>query len=153
MTVADESMGTAEPVALRAFSDGNASTRQRPLSADSSDQLGSRSSSDGCHFWVVLHLMRRMRPHYDRALAHVALGAKQYNMLSQIEQLGPVAHRVLAASMALDPSTLGRNLRSLLAQQWVEVRPGADARTKLVSLTMAGQAKLAEGLCPMAASE
>jgi DNA-binding MarR family transcriptional regulator len=89
--------------------------------------------------------MRRMRPHDDRALAQMALGAKQYNLPSQIEQVRPVTRHVLGASMALDSSTLGRNLRPLLAQHRVEVGPGADARTKLVSLTQAGKAKLADG--------
>ena len=125
--------------------EGRAAAGQRPLSAHAVDQIRPLSPSDGCHFWVVLHLMRRMRPHYDRALAQVSLGAKQYNLLSQIQQVEPVTHRSLAASMALDPSTLGRNLQPLLAQQWVAVRPGADARTKLVSLTETGKAKLAEG--------
>ena len=48
------------------------------------------------------------------------------------------------AAMELDASTLTRNLQPLVAQGWVEVGPGADARCAWSSLTDAGRAKRAE---------
>jgi len=46
--------------------------------------------------------------------------------------------------MRLEPSTLTRNLQPLLARGWVEVGPGADARSRSISATPAGRAKRTE---------
>ncbi|WP_318014139.1 MarR family winged helix-turn-helix transcriptional regulator [Paucibacter sp. TC2R-5] len=46
--------------------------------------------------------------------------------------------------MGLDASTLTRNLRPLIGQGWCEQGPGADARTRSVTITAAGRAKHAQ---------
>ena len=46
--------------------------------------------------------------------------------------------------MDLDASTLTRNLRPLVAEGWVEVGAGRDARSRLVACTVAGRAKRVE---------
>ena len=46
--------------------------------------------------------------------------------------------------MALDASTLTRNLQPLVLQGWVAVGAGPDARSRLVQLTDTGRAKHAE---------
>jgi DNA-binding MarR family transcriptional regulator len=46
--------------------------------------------------------------------------------------------------MEMDASTLTRNLQPLMRQGWVEVGPGDDGRSRLVTLTDAGRAKRAE---------
>jgi DNA-binding MarR family transcriptional regulator len=62
-----------------------------------------------------------------------------------VATLGPVRPADLAARMGLEPSTLTRNLQPLVAQGWVEVGPGADARSRQVTITEAGRAKRSEG--------
>ena len=47
--------------------------------------------------------------------------------------------------MRLDASTLTRNLQPLLAQGWLQLGPGEDARSRLVEATAEGRAKRAEG--------
>ncbi len=59
--------------------------------------------------------------------------------------LGPIQPVELARSMKLDASTLTRNLQPLIAQGWVEVGPGSDARSRSISATDSGRAKRAEG--------
>ena len=46
--------------------------------------------------------------------------------------------------MGLEPSTLTRNLQPLVAQGWVLIGPGSDARSRQVTLTDAGRAKRIE---------
>jgi DNA-binding MarR family transcriptional regulator len=48
--------------------------------------------------------------------------------------------------MGMDASTLTRNLRPLVEQGWCEQGPGADARSRLVTITPAGKLKRAEAL-------
>jgi DNA-binding MarR family transcriptional regulator len=70
----------------------------------------------------------------------------QYALLSHVVKLGPIRPTDLARWMQLDASTLTRNLQPLVAQGWVTVGAGADARSRLVEATEAGHAKRAEGL-------
>ena len=46
--------------------------------------------------------------------------------------------------MKLDASTLTRNLQPLVGQGWVEIGPGADARSRSISATASGRAKRTE---------
>jgi DNA-binding MarR family transcriptional regulator len=59
--------------------------------------------------------------------------------------LGPIQPVELARRMKLDASTLTRNLQPLLAKGWLEMGPGADARSRSISATAEGRAKRAEG--------
>ena len=46
--------------------------------------------------------------------------------------------------MALEPSTLTRTLKSLIATGWLELAAGADRRTRSVRITSSGPMKRAE---------
>jgi DNA-binding MarR family transcriptional regulator len=46
--------------------------------------------------------------------------------------------------MAMDPSTLTRNLKPLLERGLVEVGPGSDGRSRVARVTAAGRAARAE---------
>jgi DNA-binding MarR family transcriptional regulator len=95
----------------------------------------------GCTSFKLRALTRRVGQHYDQAMAAVGLKTTQYSLLSHVFRQGPVGSAALAASMALSASTLSRNLRPLIAAGWVELQPGADARSHLVAITDAGRAK------------
>lgn len=83
-----------------------------------------------------------MSRHYDAVMGAMAgLKTSQYSLLSHIEVLGPLRPSDLAREMGLEPSSLTRNLQPLVAQGWVTVAAGEDARSRLISLTPAGQAK------------
>ena len=61
-------------------------------------------------------------------------------------KLGPIRPTDLAARMQMDVSTLTRNLRPMLAQGWVTVGEGEDARSRLIAATALGQQKRTQGL-------
>lgn len=99
----------------------------------------------GCSNFKLRQTTRLVSRHYDHYVADAGLKTSQYSLLSHVAVLGPVRPADLAAHMGLEPSTLTRNLQPLVAQGWVEVGPGADARSRQVTITEAGRAKRSEG--------
>ncbi|MFI4929380.1 MAG: MarR family winged helix-turn-helix transcriptional regulator, partial [Burkholderiales bacterium] len=99
----------------------------------------------GCTNLKLRQLTRTVTRHYDAYVARTGLKNTQYSLLSHVVLLGPIQPVELARSMKLDASTLTRNLQPLIAQGWVEVGPGSDARSRSISATDSGRAKRAEG--------
>lgn len=99
----------------------------------------------GCTNLKLRQLSRAVTRHYDAYVARTGLKNTQYSLLSHIVLLGPIQPVELARRMKLDASTLTRNLQPLLVQGWVEIGPGADARSRSISATAAGRAKRTEG--------
>ena len=99
----------------------------------------------GCTNLRLRQLSRAVTRHYDAYVARTGLKNTQYSLLSHVVLLGPIAPGELARRMKLDASTLTRNLQPLLAQGWVEIGPGADARSRTIVATESGRAKRAEG--------
>jgi DNA-binding MarR family transcriptional regulator len=95
----------------------------------------------GCTNLKLRQLMRRVASHYDAEVGKTGLKGTQYSLLSYIVKLGPIRPGDLAAEMRVSPSTLTRNLRPLVDAGLVEVLPGADARSRLVSVTPEGREK------------
>ena len=89
-------------------------------------------------------LTRRVTQHYDGPMAAAGLKTTQYSLLATLLRLGPARPSDLAAALKMDPSTLTRNLKPLVAAGWVEMAAGADARSRAVSVTAAGRAKYTE---------
>jgi DNA-binding MarR family transcriptional regulator len=81
---------------------------------------------------------------YDEELRGVGLRTTQYSLLCVLARAGPVRQGDLSGLTSLDETTLTRNLRPLLDARWIAVRSGDDRREKLVTITRAGTAKLAE---------
>lgn len=98
----------------------------------------------GCTNLKLRQFSRAVTRHYDAYVAPTGLKNTQYSLLSHVVAYGPLRPGELAAHMKLDPSTLTRNLHPLVAAGWVELGPGEDARSRLVSATEAGRAKRAE---------
>lgn len=98
----------------------------------------------GCTNLKLRQVSRQVTRHYDALVAASGLKNTQYSLLSHVVAMGPVRPSDLAAKMKLDASTLTRNLQPLVAQGWVELLPGDDARSRLVAATEAGRAKRAE---------
>ena len=99
----------------------------------------------GCTNLKLRQLSREVTRHYDAYVARTGLKNTQYSLLSHVVLLGPIQPVELARRMKLDASTLTRNLQPLLAQGWVEMGPGADARSRSIRATAAGRAKRTEG--------
>ncbi len=98
----------------------------------------------GCTNLQLRQLTRRVSQRYDAAMALVGLKTTQYSLLSYVIQLEPVRPADLADTMEMDPSTLTRNLKPLMAAGWVHMAAGADGRSRVITATAAGRAKRAE---------
>ena len=98
----------------------------------------------GCTNLKLRQLMRRVAQHYDAEVGKTGLKGTQYSLLSYVVKLGPIRAVDLAAAMRVSTSTLSRNLQPLIAAGWIEVNPGDDARSRLISATEAGQTKRTE---------
>ncbi|CAN7393367.1 MarR family winged helix-turn-helix transcriptional regulator [Variovorax paradoxus] len=98
----------------------------------------------GCTSFKVRQLMRRLSQHYDAEVSQSGLKTTQYSLLSNLKRLGPVRPVDFAADLRMTASTLSRNLQPLIAAGWIEQSAGADARSRLVTLTPAGEAKWRE---------
>ena len=98
----------------------------------------------GCTNLKLRQLMRRVAQHYDAELAKMGLKTTQYSLLSHVVKLGPIRAVDLAGVIRMSTSTLSRNLQPLIANGWIEVNAGDDARSRLISATPACQAKRTE---------
>jgi DNA-binding MarR family transcriptional regulator len=89
---------------------------------------------------------RRLSQFYDMALAPVGIKSTQYAILDEIERGGAadsVTMCELAATMVMDRSTLGHNLRPLERDQLLVLRQSEhDRRKRYVELTPKGKAVL-----------
>lgn len=98
----------------------------------------------GCTNLQLRQLTRQVTQHYDARMHVAGLRTTQYSLLSAVLNLGPARPADLASVLKMDPSTLTRNLRPLIAAGWVEMTAGVDARSRAVSITAAGRAKRTE---------
>jgi DNA-binding MarR family transcriptional regulator len=77
--------------------------------------------------------------HYDRALAPTGLSTSSYSILSRTSREGPLALGELAARLAMDRTTLTRELHPLVDAQLVSATPCPDdKRKRLVAVTRKG---------------
>jgi len=83
---------------------------------------------------------------YDDILASSGLKSTQLTMLGAISISGPTRMSELADMLALDKTTLTRNLKLLEADGLIEVAAGDDRRVRIVALTQAGTDALALAL-------
>ena len=98
----------------------------------------------GCTNLKLRQLMRRVAQHYDAEVGKTGLKGTQYSLLSYVVKLGPIRPVDLAREMRIGPSTLTRNLRPLIDAGLVAQSPGADGRSRLISVTEAGREKRQE---------
>ena len=83
-----------------------------------------------------------MTQFYDRYLAVSGLRTTQFSVLAVLDRTGPLAVNELAVHLVMDRTATGRALRPLARDGLVEIGAGRDARTRSLSLTPAGRAKL-----------
>jgi DNA-binding MarR family transcriptional regulator len=102
------------------------------------------SMPSGCSSQKLRQLSRRVSQHFDHIVGAAGLKTTQYSLLSNVVQLGPIRPGELADQMEMDASTLTRNLQPLVAQGWIEVGPGDDARSRYVTATESGRVKRAQ---------
>ncbi len=99
-----------------------------------------------CMGMHVRRASRIMTQVYDAALRQVGLVLNQFTLLVSIHLVESTPITRLAQELFTDQTTLTRNLKLLEKRGLVAIEPGQDRRVKLVSLTVEGEAVLAQAL-------
>lgn len=81
---------------------------------------------------------------YDDALRPLDLRITQFSLLRQLARHGERTMRELAAMVVLEETALNRAVRGLESRGWIAIRTGADRRERVLAITAAGRALLAE---------
>lgn len=91
-----------------------------------------------CTCSAVRGAARRLTQYYDDALKNTGLKVTQYGLLANIARMDRPSVTDLAERVAMDRTTLTRNLTPLRQAGWVELAAGPDKRTRSVLLTADG---------------
>ena len=89
---------------------------------------------------------RLITQYYDKALAPAGLRSTQYSLLSVLSIVDEVSMQELAFVLAMDRTTLTRNLSPLLKRGWIKVSVGSDRRARPIQITPKGKAALEKAL-------
>jgi len=88
---------------------------------------------------MVRRAARRLTRDYDRALKPAGLKLTQYSVLANLVRSGGLSITALAERLAMDRTTLTRNLRPLDKAGWIRVGSGPDSRSRAVDITELGR--------------
>ncbi len=111
--------------------------------ADRSEPHDSASpSTGGCTCFRLRRATRRATQIYDRHLQECGLRITQYSLLMQLRARGPVTVSQLADAMAMDRTTLTRNLKPLERAGLISAARGRDRRSRTLSLSDEGSRAL-----------
>ena len=106
---------------------------------------GSRSppKPEDCNCLAVRQAARHVTQFYDQYLAASGLRTTQFSILAKLKRIGPLTINALAANLAMDRTTLGRNILPLQRAGLITVVKGTtDRRSKELRLTEAGAERL-----------
>ena len=99
-----------------------------------------------CNCTAIRQAARHLSRFYDAALAEVGLRGTQYTILRLLARNGRLGVAELAASVVMDRSTMGHNLRPLERAALVSIETDAlDRRARMVSLTASGRQRVTAG--------
>lgn len=99
-----------------------------------------------CLGFNVRKTARLLAKAYDGAFAGCDLKSTQFPILVALHSHGALSIHRLAGMLALDRTTLTRNLGPLVRRGLVEISDGADRRTKAAAITGEGEALLQKAL-------
>jgi DNA-binding MarR family transcriptional regulator len=81
---------------------------------------------------------------YDRKLAPSGIRSTQFSIMAVLAVSGPETLTRVAVTLAMDRTTLTRNLRPMEKQGYVKIDRGQDQRTKRLALTKKGRRAFAK---------
>lgn len=90
-------------------------------------------------------LNRMITAIYDEALSGVGLKVSQFNLLAAVTNCEPARPAELAKILAMDESTLSRNVERMRVKGWLGLEPDDDRRTHLIKVTDKGLALIRKG--------
>jgi DNA-binding MarR family transcriptional regulator len=100
---------------------------------------GAATMPQECNCFAVRSAARHVTQFYDQHLASSGLRTTQFSILTKLKRNGPMTINRLAEVMAMDRTTLGRNILPLERDGLIRVEPAAhDRRAKELHLTAAG---------------
>jgi len=100
----------------------------------------------GCACRTTRATSRALTRRYDEALRPTGLRATQLSVLVAAVLHGSATISQLAETLAMDRTTLTRELRPLEQQELIELRPGEDRRTRHVEVTDQGRRAIADAM-------
>ena len=92
-----------------------------------------------CLAMRVRQLNRRITRLYDAALRPHGITTAQLNVLAALALAGDTRPTDVAAALAIEKSTLSRNLARMIEREWVEVREEGPGTAQLLRLRSAGR--------------
>jgi DNA-binding MarR family transcriptional regulator len=99
-----------------------------------------------CACTRVRRAARLLTDNYDEALKPLGLKVTQFSLLRTVARMESPSLTALAQEMALDRSTLGRNVGVLQRDGLVDLSEGGDLRERTVSLTPQARRLLARAI-------
>jgi len=83
---------------------------------------------------------------FEKELRPQGIRATQFSVLAVLQGSGPQMMGTLAQKLGTERTTLTRNLAVLEARGLIQVRPGDDARARIVSITDSGRSTIDRAL-------
>jgi DNA-binding MarR family transcriptional regulator len=104
-------------------------------------------ADETCACSMLRRVSRAITAAYDEALKPSGLRVTQFSVVRTLSRLGPMPVTRLANEIALDRSTMGRNLDPLERRGLIELTVGeGDARERVATLTPTGEVALRAAL-------
>jgi DNA-binding MarR family transcriptional regulator len=95
-----------------------------------------------CVGFNVRRTTRLVTQFYDKMLVPSGLRSTQYSLLNVLSLTGELRINDLAHLLAMDRTTLTRNLRPLIKQGLVKISTGSDRRARIILLTSKGRSAM-----------
>ena len=93
-----------------------------------------------CYAWKLRQLDRMLSREYDTALRPHGITFAQLNLLVKLFTGGQSSRTSICTDLQMERSTLTRNLRPLLARNWLSLVPSESGAGQDISITEAGEA-------------
>ena len=107
---------------------------------------GDISATAMCTSFNLRKAARAVTQFYDDALRESGLKSTQFSLLAAAAVAGKAPISRLAEEMAMDRTTLTRNLKPLQAEGLLRIEAGADRRVRNVAVTPEGEALLEKAM-------
>ena len=111
-----------------------------------SSQKGQSQLVQNCTCFNLRKASRALTQLFDEALKPAGLFSTQFTLLAAISSQDKATITKLSQALIMDRTTLTRNLSPLQKNGWVEVTPGEDKRTRILSLTHSGKKVLKQAM-------
>jgi DNA-binding MarR family transcriptional regulator len=95
-----------------------------------------------CFCGALLVAARSVTRLYNEELRPSGVEVTQHAILMMLKALGPTPLGALGERLAVDKTTISRNVKLLERNRWVTTNRGEDARERVASITNAGAAAL-----------